>query len=210
MPLFKTISLPESLIGVWQITETVQDLATYFSPEEMANPEFQKYSFEKRKAEWLVTRLLIKNLIGNDFTLTYLQTGKPILFHEIYKYISITHSRDFVAIFVHKKCEIGIDIESVNRDFGKVEKRYMSDEELRQTNGNQTLQCLYWCSKEAIFKLVKEDGIEFRQQIHITPFDYLKESQFTARFITETREMVYRLHFLALSDQVMVWVANSE
>lgn len=210
MPLFKTIPLPESQIGVWQITETVQDLTTYFSPEEMTDTELQKYSFEKRKVEWLVTRLLIKHLIGNDFKLTYLQTGKPVILHEIYKHISITHSRDFVAIYVHRNQEIGIDIESVNRDFDKVEKRYMSDDELRQTCQDKSLKCLYWCAKEAIFKLVKEDGIEFRQQIHITPFDHLKESQFAARFITGTKETVYHLHFLTFSDQIMVWAANSE
>jgi len=210
MPLFKTISLAEGIIGVWQINENVSDLSVHFSPEELNNPELQKYTFEKRKVEWLVTRLLIRHLVGTDFKLTYLQTGKPILLHEIYKHISITHSRDFVAVFVHKKEETGIDIESVNRDFGKVEKRYMSDDELRETNGNQTLQCLYWCAKEAIFKLVKEDGIEFRQQIHISPFNYHEESQFSARFIAAEKNTTYQLFFLAFSDQMMVWVYDSQ
>jgi len=116
----------------------------------------------------------------------------------------------YINEFIHKKGEIGIDIESVNRDFGKVEKRYMSDQELRQTNGNQTLQCLYWCAKEAVFKLVKEDGIEFRQQIHIMPFNYLEESKFSVHFIAEKKDITFQLYFLTFSDQIMVWVSDSE
>jgi 4'-phosphopantetheinyl transferase len=208
MPLFKTITVPEGVIGVWQLTEKIADLLPDFTIEELKNPDFQKYSFEKRKVEWLATRRLIKELIGPEFEISYLETGKPILNHSRYKYISISHSQEFAVVFVHEILETGIDIEAISRNYNPVEKRYLSEDELIQVNRNQTLQCLYWCAKEAVFKFVHDDGVEFKKQIHISPFDPEYDSHFTARFISDDKESSYQLHFQIFEGHGMVWVSG--
>lgn len=210
MPLYKTISLPGGKIAVWQITEQVADVAAFFSPEELASPDFQKYSFDKRKIEWLVSRLLIKELLGSNYRLSYLGSGKPVIDHPEFRHISITHSSDFVAVFVHQDATVGIDIESTNRDFQKIEKRYLSEEELHDVGNSNDLHCLYWCAKEAVFKLVLDEGIEFRTQIRIEPFDYLKQKSFTARYLSGEKETAHQLFFESFANQMMVWVASRD
>jgi len=206
MPLFKTISIEGGLIGLWKFEETTVDLLPYFSGEELADPAFLKYTHEKRKVEWLATRVLIRQLIGSDFAISYLGSGKPILKHDRFKHISISHSRDFAAVILHEHLNVGIDIEETTRDYNRIEKKYLSDIELIQTNKNPQLQCLYWCAKEAIFKLVDDEGIEFRRQIHIIPEH---EDQYYAKFMSGNQESSYKLHHQFISEHCLVWVTNS-
>lgn len=208
MPLVKTIPVSDGLIGVWQLTEKLTDLLPDFTPEELADEDFQQYTYEKRKTEWLATRKLIKELIGSGFKITYLQTGKPILRHFKYKYLSISHSRDFVVVFLHENLNTGIDIESVTRNYNPVEKKYLSDDELIQVNHDPLLQCLYWCAKEAVFKFVQEDGVEFKKQIRIAPFKPSLEGEFTVRFISGEKETSHQLYYQIFAGHGLVWVSG--
>lgn len=208
MPLFKTIPTPGGLIGVWQLSEPSADLLLFFSTEELADPAFQQYSHEKRKVEWLATRLLLKQLIGPDFSISYTPSGRPLLNHSKYKHLSVSHSRDFAVIFVHENHPVGIDIEQMNRNFSAVEKRYLSAEEFIFVNHRPELQCLCWCAKEAIFKLVTDEGIEFREQILISPFSPESENSFRARFISDAQITDYQLGFTIFSDHCLVWVKD--
>jgi phosphopantetheinyl transferase len=205
MPLFKTIPIPNGLIGLWKFEETTADLLPEFSGEELSDPAFLKYTHEKRKVEWLTTRVLIRQLIGSDYMISYLDSGKPILTHNQYKHISISHSRDFATVILHEHLNVGIDIEETTRDYNRIEKKYLSDIELIQTNKDPQLQCLYWCAKEAIFKLVDDEGVEFRQQIHIIPEP---ENQYFAKFMSGKQESSYKLHHQFISEHCLVWVTN--
>jgi len=205
MPLFKTIPIEGGLIGLWKFEETTTNLLPEFSGEELADPNFLKYTHEKRKVEWLATRALIKQLIGPEFSISYLSSGKPILKHYRFKHLSISHSRGFAAVILHEHLKVGIDIEETTRDYSRIEKKYLSDIELIQTNRNPLQQCLYWCAKEAIFKLVDDEGIEFRQQIHIIPEP---ENQYFAKFTSGDQESSYELNYLFISEHCLVWVTN--
>jgi phosphopantetheinyl transferase len=200
--------IPDGLIGVWQLTESSIELLPNFTIEELADSVFLKYTHEKRKVEWLATRVLIKKLIGFDFSITYSNSGKPIIDHAIYKHLSISHSRDFVAIILHQHLNVGIDIENITRNYNPIEQRYLSEVELLQVNKTPRNQCIYWCAKEAIFKLVPEDGVEFRQQIQISPFNPEVDNEFSARFLGEYRVLDYRLHFQTFSEHCLIWVTN--
>ena len=206
MPLYKTIPLSGGMIGVWQLTETSAELLPDFSSQELADPDFQQYSYEKRKVEWLAIRLLIKQLIGSDFMLSYFDTGKPILNHSKFKHISISHSRDFVAVFIHEKLNLGIDIENISRNYIAIEKKYLSETEEAQVDKNPILHSLYWCAKEAIFKLVPDEGVDFKHQIRISPFNPELNDQFQGSFHSGNMESNYTLHYQIFSDNCMVWV----
>lgn len=208
MPLFKTIPVNGGLIGVWELTEKPDDFLPEFTAEELADPAFQKYSYDKRKVEWLATRILLKQLIGPDFSISYSEHGKPTLNHPKFKHLSISHSREFASVFVHEYLNVGLDIENQNRNYRSIIKRYLSEAEIKEVGNNPLLHCLYWCAKEAIFKLVPEDGIEFKEQILISPFNPATETQFGARFISDNTETEYKLHFVNFSDQCMVWVTT--
>lgn len=209
MPLFKTITITEGILGIWQLSETSGELLPRITPEIISSSDFQKYNYEKRKAEFLATRLLIQNLAGTDFSISYLESGKPVLKHQKYKHIAISHSREFVVVILHETCDVGIDIESINRNYTAIEKKYLSDQEQKQVNGIPLLQCLYWCAKEAVFKLVPEDGVEFREQIHISSFNPELETQFQLRFLVKEKETAYQSDFLTFENHCMVWIIGN-
>jgi len=208
MPLFKTITQDQGLIGVWKLSETLGELLPFFSDQELKDPAYLQYTHEKRKIEWLATRTLIKLLIGTDFTISYAESGKPILNHARYRNISISHSRYFAAVYIHEKLHVGLDIEDTTRNYNSIEKRYLSDEELLQTGKNPLRQCIYWCAKEAIFKLVPDHDVEFRNQIHISPFNPEQDDRFQAKFKSEKEDSSHELHFQIFNDHCLVWVAS--
>lgn len=208
MPFYKSIAIEGGILGVWQLTETSGELLSISSPDEIRSPEFQKYSYEKRKAEYLATRILIRKLAGNEFRITYLDSGKPVLHHAKYSYIAISHSREFVVVILHEMADVGIDIESINRNYNAIEKKYLSPEELKTVNRNTLLQCLYWCAKEAVFKLVPEDGVEFREQIHISPFNPEKDDHFEVEFLINGKGISYQAHFQTFDEHGLVWLCG--
>jgi 4'-phosphopantetheinyl transferase len=210
MPLFKKITVPGGLIGIWQMAETSSELSTQFSQQELDNPEFQKYTFENRKVEWLTSRILIQQLVGPDFSISYSEAGRPLLTHHTYKHLSISHSRYFVTVFIHEKHPVGIDIEDMSRNYAAVKKRYLSDQELVFVADNTKLQCLCWCAKEAIFKLVPHEGVEFREQIHIASFNPDLDDRFSARFECDGEEFNFTLQFQIFNNHGLVWVADQQ
>lgn len=208
MPLHQIISVPDGLLGIWQIAESVEELLSHFTAEEQKNTEYLRFNFKKRQTEWLCTRLLLKKMIGSNHRISYTESRKPILKHNTFKFISISHSREFVAILVHKTIAVGIDIESLSRNYAPVLKKYLSDQEQIQVGGNVLLQSLYWCAKEAVFKLVPEDGIDFRKQIQILPFDPQTTDRFPCRFISGEKQTAYNLQFKLIVDNCLVWVTG--
>jgi len=207
MPLQKKIRFSHGLIGIWRFTETLTDLLPEFSDKELIDPLFANYTHDKRKLEWLATRLLLREMIGSDFSISYLPSGKPLLNHKLFRKISITHSRDFVAIIVHESKNVGIDIENRKRDFRRIEKRFLSVAELNFVKENEDLKCLFWCAKEAVFKLVEEEGIEFKEQILVRP-NREHEDQLLATFISKDKNTDYQLSYDYFADNYLVWVAD--
>ncbi|MGE5395016.1 MAG: 4'-phosphopantetheinyl transferase family protein [Candidatus Saccharibacteria bacterium] len=207
MPVFKTIPLTNGWISIWQLQETAEELLCFFSPGELESQDFSKFTFEKRKTEWLATRALLKQLIGNSFTISYSDSGQPVLNHPVYQHISITHSREFVAVFIHQSKQIGIDIESQNRNYAPILKKYLSEAERCHIKDNTSIPCLYWCAKEALFKMVEEQGIDFKKQFEIISADPARQ-ELLARYISSGQEKTYLLNFIHLNDHYMVWVMN--
>lgn len=207
MPLYKSITVPSGLLSVWRITESSGELLSFFTPEEIAHPNFQKFTYEKRKVEWLAIRALLKQMIGADFEISYSESGKPILSHPDYRFISISHSRDYAAVYIHRQHSVGIDIENTTRNYAAVKHRYLSETELKQVSESTVLQCLYWCAKEAIFKLVEEEGVDFRKQIEVIDFNPEQE-RFFARFISGSYNRTYQLQHSTFDHHCMVWVCS--
>jgi len=72
------------------------------------------------------------------------------------------------------------------------------------------MQCLYWCAKEAVFKLVANEGVEFKQQINILPFNPELKNHFLVRFISGSKDSILQLqlYFQTFSEHCLVWVTD--
>ena len=109
-------------IAVWQITETEEELMAITSVPTDELEEIMLFRQESHRKQKLAVRALINEVFEEKMYLNHHDNGKPYL-ENCATTISITHTDKYVAIIIHDEEEVGIDIESLDRDFAAVEKK---------------------------------------------------------------------------------------
>jgi 4'-phosphopantetheinyl transferase len=169
MPLLKIENIgSESSIAIWLIEESEQELAfASFEqcPEDIISPQ--------KRLEWLAGRALIKKLVEHN-KLVYAgihkdEFGKPFL-RELHHHISLSHSFPHVAAQFDSKNTVGIDVEQPKEKLLAIAPRILSHAELIDAKQDIIKHCVYWCAKEAMYKLYGKKGLHFAHQLNIDPF----------------------------------------
>ena len=116
-----------------------------------------------------------------------------------------------LAVILHDEEDCGIDVESLDRDFSAVEKKALSEEEiddLEDDKRNEQL-AIYWCAKEAIFKLLSRYNVDFAEQIEIERFRPRGEGELEATFVDKDGdEEEFDLEYMTFDRHVLVWVVG--
>ena len=200
----------EAIIGVWQITETEEELLALSSTP---SDELEEISFIKSaslRKQRLAVRALLNTLLDEKVYLSHHDNGKPYLENNAVN-ISITHTEKYVAVILHEDQDCGIDIESLDRDFSAVEKKALSDDEIDdlETDKRNEQLAIYWCAKEAIFKLLSRYSVDFAEQIEIERFRPRGEGELEATFIDKNEdEEEFDLEYMTFDRHVLVWVVG--
>jgi phosphopantetheinyl transferase (holo-ACP synthase) len=200
MPLFckKEISA-SSKIAIWNITESLEDFLKMkqFSPDDLSVMNI--FSYEHRKKEWLVARILAEQLSGEkNLRIIYDEHNKPFL-ENSKKHTSISHSHNFLAVILDNK-ETGIDIELIKPKILRIKEKFMSNEELNllQKENLEEQLTVYWCAKESLYKLYGKKELAFKENLSIEPFQYsgkgiikgwIKKSLFQKSFQLQYEEL---------------------
>jgi len=198
-----------SVVAVWKIEETETELLTCCAVPSSELEEMSYISNPQRRLERLVVRMLLNEVLGEKIYLGYHDNGRPFL-HNHAANISITHTRTFVAVICHPALDVGIDIESIARNFDAVEKKALSDAERNYLSDKyrQAQLCLIWSAKEALYKRVGENGVDFSAQMRIEKFTPKKQGKLTAVYIgKERRKTTFTLRYKMIEDHILVWVA---
>lgn len=211
MALFLTKELEnDACIYVWEITETEEELMNLSSVPNDELEELSMIKSEARRKEKLAVRALLNTIFDDKVYLGHHDNGKPYLQNTV-REISISHSNRFVAIITHPSEDLGIDIESLDRDFSAVEAKALSDEEIDDlSDSKRALQlAIYWCAKEAIFKRMSLNGVDFAEQIELERFRPHDEGTLEATFThKDGTEMEFELEYMVFENHVMVWVVG--
>ncbi len=160
--------------------------------------KFSKITNQKRKKEWLLSRFLLEQAGVSNVDVSYTGQGKPVITHQKYKYISISHSRKMVGVFLHSKNNVGLDIESTNRRFEHLADKYLSKAEQYEARIINNGLALMWCIKEAAYKIANISGISFEKDINISVVDnsmhlrikQLDNKKFYIKEITIDKEII--------------------
>lgn len=206
MPFVKKIEVENGILGIWELTETVDSLIATFQFSSNERAEFQKYSLKKRQAEYIATRLLLQQLCGEKTEIVYQDSGRPQLMNSTQN-ISISHSNEFVIIFISNDLP-GIDTENANRDIDKVVNRFLNPKELEwidESENPKFLKMLFWCAKEAIYKCACQSGIQFDTQIFIPPFEFAKTDFFRGKLNYKNRFESYNLWYFHFQNNIVVY-----
>ena len=212
MALFLTKDLDDpahSRVGVWKITESEAELRTMTS---IPSDELEEISYIKNESlrkQRLAVRALLDTMFEEKVYLSHHDNGKPYIENNAIN-ISITHTDQYVAVILNDEDEVGIDCESLNRDFSAVEKKALSDEEIGDLEDEQKNEqlAIYWCAKEAIFKLTSQYDVDFAEQIHIDGFRYRNEGELSATFTDKDGyEQELNLYYFTFDRHVLVCVS---
>ena len=200
----------EATIGVWQITETEEELKALSATPADEMEEISFIGSESMRKQRLAVRALLNALFDEKVYLSHHDNGKPYLENNPVN-ISITHTEKYVAVILHEEQDCGIDIESLDRDFSAVEKKALSEDEiedLEDEKRNEQL-AIYWCAKEAIFKLLSRYNVDFAEQIEVERFRPRGEGELEATFIDKNEdEEEFDLEYMTFDRHVLVWVVG--
>lgn len=198
-------------IYVWEITESEEELRDICAP--IPNDELEELQILKspaRRKEKLAVRALLNELFPEKVYLGHHDNGKPYI-QNYADEISISHTTRFVAIITHAEEDVGIDIECLTRDFSAVEKKALSEDELDDlSDKNHNLQlAIYWCAKEAIYKRMSQNGVDFAEQIELERFNPRRDGELEAVFThKDGDEDEFDLEYEVFEDHVMVWLVG--
>lgn len=199
-------------ISVWQITETEQELIELTSVPTDEMEEIMLMGNESQRKQRLAVRALLNEVFEEKMYLSHHDNGKPYLENCITN-ISITHTDKYVAIITHDEDDLGIDIESLDRDFTAVEKKALSEDEIDDLEDDvderKEQLAIYWCAKEAIYKRMSQNRVDFAEQIEVEDFNVKNEGELEATFIhKDGHEEEFDLGYMFFDRHVLVWIAE--
>ena len=104
-------------------------------------------------------------------------------------------------------------MESIDRDFTAVREKALSDEERDDLDDDDERiseqLALYWCAKEAIFKRMSQNKVDFAEQIQVRRFNPKDEGEMQATFIhKDGYEEEFDLEYITFDRHVLVWVVG--
>ena len=197
-------------IAVWQVTETEEELMNITSVPTDELEEIQLFRSESQRKQKLAVRALINEVFEDKMYLNHHDNGQPYL-ENCATNISITHTEKYVAIIIHDEEEVGIDVESLDRDFSVVEQKALSEDEiddLEKDKRNEQL-AIYWCAKEALFKRMALNRVVYSEQIEVEKFNVRKEGELEATFIhKDGHEEDFELEYMIFDRHVLVWLVG--
>ncbi|MBP1675506.1 MAG: 4'-phosphopantetheinyl transferase [Bacteroidetes bacterium] len=190
-------------ILLWELTETTEELELMLTRPELYKAEYKLIKNKKRQYEFLATRVALKHLLKKEVEIEYDDDGKPGIRNDK-REISITHSGQWVAVMVHSSKRCGIDVEKPTEKFGRLYTRFLSLEEQQYLFDEQDLTKvqLAWSAKEALFKIIGHDAVDFATQLRIEPFE-INTHKLKATHIPTNR--VYHLHFEYTNEYSLVY-----
>ena len=197
-------------IAVWQITETEDELKALSSVPSDEMEEISLFGSESQRKQKLAVRALINELFDEKMYLDHHDNGKPYL-ENCATNISITHTEKYVAVIIHDEDDLGIDIESLDRDFSAVEKKALSEDEIEDLDDDSRNEqlAIYWCAKEAIFKRMSQLRVDFAEQIEVEKFRPKGKGELEATFIHKNgHEEEFDLGYVIFDRHVLVWVVG--
>lgn len=175
MPLvdFKHLDT-SSQIAIWNITESKETLQDALLNEGLSI-DVQELVSSLHVLQKLAVRLLLFHLLGLKTTLHYDSHGKPLLPKEWKGHISITHSKQMVAVMYHPHHSVGIDLEWMQEKIHRIFPRFTLPEEIGSKALSTAHLYAYWCTKEAIYKCYGKKNVSLRNDIFIAPFDFQED-----------------------------------
>lgn len=206
MPLHKSEIIDgDTRVLVWKITESLDKLSASVNLKDACVGRVGRMKSEQHRRGFLSVRMLLQEAGYTDFDLHYTADGKPYL--EDGKHISITHSYGFSAIIISSR-NVGIDMELRREKVVKIADKFIEPEfeflDPMHLDDYTRRLIVIWGVKEAVFKMISREGISFKQNIHVSPFN-TSDAKGLAHVGFEEIDRMYVFRFEEIEDFTLVY-----
>ena len=192
----------DTKILIWELSESIDELKSLLSYIDLA--ELESKISDKRKREYLGVRVALKNMLGREITVKYDIQGKPYLADNSLN-ISVSHSGKWVAVMAHPTQQAGIDIEIPTEKIRKIATRFLCETELLELSDNKNIAPLQlvWSAKEALYKIIGKEAVDFAKQLRLFPFEVGSQGEISAEHIPTKKR--FQLQYIRHSDYTLVY-----
>jgi len=193
MGIIKKYTENNCQIAIWDLNESLAELLKLGARFDSSN-----FKTEKRKKEFLASRLLVQEISQNTI-ITYNEFGAPELDNG--KYISISHSKEMVAIIISEQ-QVGMDVEQISEKVLHLSSKFVSEKNLK--NLTKEKATLIWSLKEAVYKWHQKGGVDFIKDIIIPEFSIKEKGIITIQF--KNKEL--NLNYQKINNHYLVYVCK--
>lgn len=208
MPLWKTWKEDGGLWAIWHVTETMEMLQAGLT-DVSVREECGNLKAPSRKMEFLAVRTLLKAVAGRELQIEHAPSGKPFLKNGPWN-ISISHTKNYVAIGLHESAVLGVDIEQYGEKVRRVESRFVRSDEMSGRADMERTEELYqlllhWSAKESMFKVMNCTEVDFLQHLKVLPFHLESSGTVRGEAVHPDYKGCFRIHYLTHPDFVCTY-----
>ncbi len=209
MPLFREIECGKGRGGIWKITETFDELCDMLPHGTYYREYASRFAAERRRLEYVAVRLLIFTLTGEELQVGYLPSGRPFFCDGRFQ-LSISHTFGYAAVLLSEEYEAGLDIEAFSERIVKLKERIISPEE---EAGTTYEILLHWSAKESVFKILDEEGIDFKENLTVRDLECSAKPGhtetegdfFVCYHLSDGKKGLFSVHYETASDFVLTY-----
>lgn len=193
-------------ILIAEFGESVEMMKQHLSNLRAYEDELIKLTNPKRQREFLLIRQMLNELRREECKLQYDETGKPFVANGEFR-LSISHSKDHAALIVHDSREVGIDIETPSDRVLKVSKRFLNKDEQEFIGDDTTAMMIVWSAKEALYKIIGKEAVDFAEQLRINTFIAEKDGILKAIHLPTSKK--FELKYRVKPEYILVYCINN-
>lgn len=207
MGLFLQHKTKDIYWAIWKMEESQESLLTLLPAIRRISceQEMQRFTSERRKMEWLSVRVLLYSMLQEDKEIIYSSEGKPSLSDHSF-FISISHTKGYVAVILSPIAPVGIDIEQYGHRVKRVYDRFIRpDEQVEPYLGDVTWSMLlHWSAKETIFKSMENADADLRK-LCLSHFVPQEEGTFQVQEYATEQQQSFAVGYRISPDFVLTW-----
>ena len=175
-----------------QIKNPLLNSAELISAKELKN--------EKRKKEFLSSRIALKNIFNKELELKHHTSGKPFIKEA--KHLSISHSSNFLALAFGEE-NIGVDIEKPQNRMVKLMPKILSEIEFMEFKKEPSidLACKLWGTKESILKYMGDKKLNYKEDIKVNT---------TSLDVAKYLKTNFKVEFKKIENMILTYVVRSD
>ena len=208
MPLYFHKHSEDFQLGIWRMDESLDELLRMLVTSQADLNILNTFKSEYRKLEWLTTRVLLKRLLApaEAISIAYDKNGKPTLVNSSFS-ISISHTKNFVAVLIAKSPGVGIDLETIQPRIEKIAQKFISKEEevFIEENKTHDYQHVIWGTKEVLFKIYSKGDLNFSEHLHAEKFIMENAGELTGRISKDDFKKEYKIFYEKLDNLMLVY-----